>query len=78
MTMPSTAPVVGAEVYTADGHKLGTVKALRGSYFKIDASMHPDYWLSSNSILGLPTMERVTMAFDEDRLDDNKQEMKDD
>lgn len=78
MTMPSTAPLVGAEVFTSDGDKLGTVKALRGELFKVDASMHPDYWLSSSSVVGTPTLERVTMAFDKDHLDDNKQTVKED
>ena len=73
MTMPSIAPPVGAEVFSSDGGKLGTVKALRGMFFKVDAPMHPDYWLSSTAILGSPTVDRVTMTFDKDHIDGNKQ-----
>lgn len=78
MTMPSTTPLVGAEVFTSDGDKLGTVKALRGMFFKVDAPMHRDYWLSDNSILGAPTINRVTMTFDKDHIDDNKQKVEED
>ena len=79
MTMPaSTAPVIGAEVFTSDGDKLGKVKGLQGMFFKVDASMHPDYWLSTSAIAGTPTVERVTLAFAMDRLDDNKQSVKED
>ena len=39
-----------AMVLTADGKKLGTVKEISGSYFKVDARLHKDYWLSSELI----------------------------
>jgi hypothetical protein len=43
---------VGAEVYTTDGEKLGTIKEFRDTYFKVDASMQPDYWLRTDCIRG--------------------------
>jgi len=36
---------IGQPVYSADGSELGTVKEVRGAYFKVDAPMQPDYWL---------------------------------
>ena len=51
MTMASDgAPAVGAEVTTVDGEKLGTVKEVSGSCFKVDAPMRPDYWLGVDCI----------------------------
>ncbi len=78
MTMPATSPMVGAKVVTSDGEELGTVKALRGMFFKVDAPMHADYWLSTSCISGSPTSDCVTTMFDKDHLDDNKQTVKED
>ena len=52
MTMASGSgtPPVGAEVTTVDGEKLGTVKEVSGSCFKVDAPMRPDYWLGTDCI----------------------------
>jgi hypothetical protein len=62
---------VGAEVYTADGDKLGTVKEVAGGCFKVDARMQPDYWLASDCIAS-GTMGDVRLTFDKDRLGDAK------
>jgi hypothetical protein len=43
MTSGSSLPVVGADVLTVDGDKLGTVKEVSGSCFKVDAPMGPNY-----------------------------------
>jgi hypothetical protein len=50
MTMAEGAPTVGAEVYTADGDKLGKVKDVAGTCFKVDAPMRPDYWLAADCV----------------------------
>lgn len=74
MTMDRSAagtPAVGAEVYTADGDKLGTVKEVAGSCFKVDARMQPDYWLSSDCVTSA-TAGGVRLSFDKDRLGDAK------
>ena len=42
----------GLDVFTRDGTRLGEVKELRGEYFKVDAPMAPDYWLSLDCIRG--------------------------
>ena len=41
--------MIGQPVYGADGGELGTVKEVRGEYFKVDAPMQPDYWLRADS-----------------------------
>ena len=62
----------GTTVYAADGKELGTVKEIRGAYFKVDAPMARDYWLACDAVRSTPG-ERVTVAFTEDLLDANKQ-----
>ena len=73
MMMASGVPTVGAEVYTAEGDKLGTVKEVSGSCFKVDASMRPDYWLASDCITST-TGSEVRLNVPKDRLDDAKVE----
>jgi hypothetical protein len=65
----SPAPVVGAAVYTADGTKLGTVKEIAHSSFKVDARLQPDYWLASAGVVWA-TGDRVQLSFDSERLGD--------
>jgi len=54
MTMANSysggVPMVGTEVFTADGDTLGTVKEVTGTCFKVDAKMQPDYWLATDTI----------------------------
>ncbi len=64
---------IGSEVYTLDGDKLGSVKEVRDTYFKVDSSMKPDYWLSSECIRGgYGTGSRLTVSFDKSHLGDYK------
>ena len=44
MTFDHTVQI-GAEVYTADGIRLGTVAELRDNAFRINTDLLPDYWL---------------------------------
>lgn len=44
------SPSPGVAVISSDGARLGTVKETSGSYFKIDAPMHRDYWLSEQLV----------------------------
>lgn len=74
MTMTSnggSTPSVGAEVYTADGDKLGKVKEVVGSCFKVDAPMQPDYWLARDCVATSAGSE-VRLTFAKDRLNDAK------
>jgi hypothetical protein len=68
----------GQHVYTMNGDKLGEVKEIRGDYFKVDAPMSPDYWLSCDCIRGGSVAgDRVTVSFDKSSLDDYKTELED-
>ncbi len=40
----------GALVMTTDRKQIGRVKEVRGSYFKVDAPMHRDFWLQASLI----------------------------
>lgn len=62
---------VGAEVYTRDDDKIGSVKEIRGGFFKVDAKMQADHWLQSQFVERYDA-ERVTMTFDKDNLGDYK------
>lgn len=66
-----TMPVAGANVVTADGDKLGTVKEVSGDCFKVDASMQPDYWLGMDCIASSTTGE-IRLTFPKDRLGEAK------
>jgi hypothetical protein len=46
-------PKMGLAVITSDGAHLGTVRETSGSYFKVDAPMHKDYWLSDQLVKAL-------------------------
>ncbi len=64
---------MGQTVHTLDGDKIGEVKEVRGDYFKVDASMQPDYWLSCECIRGGAVAgEKVMLNFDKDKLGDMK------
>jgi len=58
----------GADVLTADGAVLGTVKEVSDISFKVDARLAPDFWLGRDYVLE-STAERVVMSFDRDHLE---------
>ena len=66
-------PTVGTEVITADGDKLGTVKEVSSSCFKVDAKMRPDYWLGTDCIASA-SGGAVRLNVPKDRLNDAKVE----
>lgn len=61
----------GMDVVTSDGDHLGTVKEVRGPYFKVNAKMHPDYWLQREFVRANSEGQLVT-EFDKDNLNDYK------
>ncbi|MGH2599118.1 MAG: DUF2171 domain-containing protein [Dehalococcoidia bacterium] len=61
----------GSEVVTSDGHEVGTVKEIRGGYFKLNVHLHPDYWLQRQFVT-TNAEGRVTMSFTKDDLDNYK------
>lgn len=63
---------VDAEIFTTDGDKIGEVKEVRGSYFKVNAAMQPDYWLPMSTVTS-STGGRVMLNFHKDRLGDYKE-----
>jgi hypothetical protein len=63
----------GAEILTADGERIGTVKEAFGDRFKVDAPLKPDFWLSC-SIIESATPTSVMTTFPKDRLGDYKLE----
>lgn len=76
MSMPSNYPQIGCDVYTSDGSKIGTVKEVEGTYFKVDAPMQPDYWLSCDCVRGgMGGSNRVDLSFGKSELDTYKQKM---
>jgi len=60
-----------ADVFTSEGDKIGQVKEVRGSSFKVNAAMQPDYWLPTSTVAS-SSGNRVTLTFDKDRLGDYK------
>lgn len=61
----------GQAVFTSDGEELGTVKEVQAGYFKVNAPMHPDYWLQEQFVR--PDLEgRLMLEFTKDQLDDYK------
>jgi hypothetical protein len=68
--------MIGSHVFTSDGDDLGTVKELWGGYFKVDAPMKPDFWLSTSHV-GTATADRIHMSFTKDQLGDFKTESPD-
>jgi hypothetical protein len=62
---------MGAEVFTSDGDKIGEVAEIRGSAFKVDVAMQPDYWLPLNAVSS-SAGNRVVLTFHKDHLGDYK------
>ncbi|MEO6045197.1 MAG: hypothetical protein ABIQ47_14955 [Tepidiformaceae bacterium] len=79
MSMAPSNISTGAEIYTTDGEKLGTVKAVRSGFFQVDAPMKKDYWLRDDCVDGggAAAAGRVTVSFEKDHVDDFKQKMPD-
>ena len=61
----------GAQVFTADGENLGTVKEVAGDSFKIDAAMKPDYWLDRSTV-DTCTDDTVTVGLTKNGVEDVK------
>ena len=69
--MDHTQVTIGAPVFTQDGEEVGSVKEVRGRYFKVDVPMAPDYWLPLDAVRGNES-GRVTLSANRDRLDGMK------
>ena len=76
--MPQTAGhygggelAVGCPAFTRYGGRLGRVREVRAGAIKADASLQPDH-RDSTSHVASRAADRVTLAFDRDRLGDDK------
>lgn len=58
-------------VFSADGHQLGKIKEVREPFFKVDAPMAPDYWISRACVAG-PRANGIVLLVERDDLDDAK------
>jgi iron-sulfur cluster repair protein YtfE (RIC family) len=67
-------PHMGMEVCTADGESVGTVKEMQGRYFKVDAPMKPDFWLTTDCIR-TASANTVMLTVNKDHLDDVKTDL---
>ncbi len=67
-------PHTGMEVFTADGETIGTVKEMQGRYFKVDAPMKPDFWLTTDCIR-TASANTLTLTVDKDHLGDVKTDL---
>jgi hypothetical protein len=61
----------GIPVHTIDGTRIGEVKEVSETSFKVDAPMRPDYWVRRDAVQAF-SIERVTLTVDKDHLDDAK------
>ena len=52
----------GAEVYSSDGKRLGSVVELQPAHFKVDAPLQRDYWLSMAYVVSA-TADEVRLSF---------------
>jgi hypothetical protein len=63
----------GVEVFTADGDKIGEVREVSGTSFKVNAAMQPDYWLPRGAVAS-SSGNRVMLTFAKDQLGDYKRD----
>ena len=63
--------IVGHEVETADGEKLGAVSEAWGNYFKVYAAEGPDFWLPRWDIMDVET-SMVRLIFTTKFLDEHR------
>ena len=66
----STMPMLGEPVLDNTGEQLGTVKDVRGRFFKVDVAMAPDYWLDQEAIADYAS-GRVVLAMSKDQVGDH-------
>jgi len=63
---------LGCEVQTGEGERLGSVKAVHGSFFEVDVPHEEDYWLAAHYIgsyeKGLIRLKLPRAEVDEHRL----------
>ena len=63
------ATMIGIPIFTHDDAQIGTLKEIRGGYFKVDAPLQPDYWLGED-VLASATGSELRSTLTEDRVSD--------
>ncbi len=64
-------PIVDTPVFSRDGDQIGFVREIHGGYFKIDAPMAKDYWLSTVYIAD-STLDRVSLTLNKGEIDEHR------
>ena len=64
-------PIIDTPVFSLDGEKVGFVKEIHGGYFKLDAPMARDYWLS-NLYIADSTLDRIQLTLRKDEMDEHR------
>jgi len=75
--MSEPAPIlrvtVDTPVYGQEGEKLGKVKEVRGSAFKVETGLfQKDFWLAASSIAEAAPDVAVTLTVPKDQVDSQK------
>lgn len=63
--------IIGSEVRTLDGDRLGTVEEIQGDAVKVNVAMRPDFWVRRDAIRSAGGGQ-VTLDVDKDHLDNAK------
>lgn len=74
MTTPvqkALEPIMDTPVFSLDGEQVGFVKEIHGGYFKLDAPMARDYWLSTRYIAD-STLDRIQLTLRKNEMDDHR------
>ena len=61
----------GDPVQTRDGAEIGQVAEVRGTFFRVDVALRPDFWLESACIDSVGS-GGVLLNFDRDALEDHR------
>lgn len=65
--------LINTPVFTADDEEIGKVAEVRGSLFKVNARMRPDYWLPCDAIESSEAAG-VRLAFTKDVITEHQRE----
>src|SRR5205814_2269957 len=70
---PANSPDIGAPIYASDGQQFGSIKEVRGGYFKVDAPMSKDFWLSA-AYIGVSDSQSVRLTITREQVDEHRLE----
>ena len=64
---PGDETAIGSSVHAQGGEPVGHVKDMRGGWFKVNAPLQPDYWLSTD-LVSSSADGRILLTVDMDGL----------